>query len=238
MVVGTWLTGPGQIDQQTLLTVALMLAINLASEHYVITLPRGGDLAASTIPQIASIFILPPPWVLLIVATSTIIEDTISRKAWYKGLFNTGQMILAVGVPAHVINSFGPAQTLFPTGNEFRGMPLAIAAVILYYTINTLLTNTIIALDRRTSVIGVWLANNSTSVVLEFGMGIIGVVWAYIWFWDPFWSVLAVCPALMACQAFSHIRRLEDENEKGITCMAESIDARDRYTFQHSKRVA
>lgn len=238
LLLTTWLTEPVLFTQQTLITAVLMLAITLASEHYVITLPRGGELAASTIPQIASIFILPPSLVLLITATSTVIEDITSRKEWYKALFNTGQMMLAVGLPAHLINSFGSARDVLHVGSAAHGMPLAIGAVVLYYALNTVLTNTIIALDRRTSIIGVWLANNSTSMLLEFGMGIIGVLWAYIWLLDPLWSLLAVCPAIMACRAFGHIRRLEDENEQGILAIAETIDARDPYTFQHSKRVA
>lgn len=238
LLAWAWMTRPVRVDERILVTTLLMLAVNLASEHYVITLPRGGKLAASTITQVSSLFILPPPLVLFITAVGTIIEDTFTRRAWYKTLFNTGQFMLSVGIPALLIDYCGTAQNVLSPDNAARGMPVAIAAVVLYYTVNTMLTNTIIALDQRTSILGVWLANNSTSVVLEFGMGIIGVLWAYIWLQDPLWSMLAIWPALMACRAYSHIRQLEDENEQGILSIAETIDARDPYTFQHSARVA
>jgi putative nucleotidyltransferase with HDIG domain len=42
----------------------------------------------------------------------------------------------------------------------------------------------------------------------------------------------------MICRAFSYIRQLEDENKLGILKIAETIDERDAYTYQHSKRVA
>ena len=238
LLAWTWVAEPVCFDQQLLVTTGAMLAVNLASEHYAIKLPRGGHLAASTITQIASMLILPPPLVLLITASGTIIEDIITRRAWYKTLFNTGQFMLAVGMPALLLDASGSSRALLSPGNAAQGVPLAIAAVVLYYATNTILTNTIIALEQQAPVIGVWLANNSTSVLLEFGMGVIGVLWAYIWLLDPLWSFLAVLPAIMTWRAFSHIRRLEDENEQGILAIAETIDARDPYTFQHSIRVA
>lgn len=238
LLVWTSLSRPASLDQKTLATALLMLAINTASEHYVIKLPRGGELAASTISQVASIFILPPLLLLLIVAASTILQDSLRRKRWYKTFFNTGQFLLAVGIPAQIVYWYDSTQQLLNPGNAGNGMPRVIAAVAAYYLINTALTNIIIALDQRTPLVTVWLVNSGTSVLLELGMGIIGVLWAYIWLLDPLWSLLAVCPAVMACHAFNHIRRLEDENEQGILRMAETIDARDPYTFQHSRRVA
>jgi len=233
-----WLREPLRWEQSLLITALLMLGINWASERYVIKLPRGGELVASTISQIASIFILPLHLAMTVTGLTTAVSEFLSRKPWYKVLFNTSQMLLAVGLPALALRAFGTPADLLGRGNAAQGMPLAIGCVFLYYTINTVLTNAIIALDRQSSVIDVWLDNNATSVLLEVGMGVIGVLWAYIWLQDPIWSLLTVWPAAMACRAFSHIRRLEDENEQGILAIADTIDARDPYTFQHSKRVA
>ena len=59
-----------------------------------------------------------------------------------------------------------------------------------------------------------------------------------MWHYAPAWSVLTILPITVTYLAFQQIRRLEDETREAVIAMADSIDARDSNTYQHSIRVS
>ncbi len=237
-LLASWLALPVQVAEADLWNALLLGVLSLVTENVIIAMPKGGLLTASTIPQIAALFILPLPAALSVTAFAAGMADLLARKIWYKILFNTGQLVLSLGCAGLVLHTLGGAQELLRPGHGWQAAAVVLVALLAYYFTNNVLIDVIVALDRRTSLLSVWLANVRGTFLLEIGQTVLGVLVAYLWRVDAVWVVLGIVPAIMSCKAFNYISELEEATRESIITLADSIDQRDRYTYHHSERVA
>ncbi|HEY3083806.1 MAG TPA: ATP-binding protein [Chloroflexota bacterium] len=211
-----------RLTVELLAATLILLALALATELISVTLPRGGDLVASTIVHVAAIFILPLPLAVLVASGSVLVGQVLARRRWSRVLFNVGQTVLSVGVPAMLAHLLAEDNPLLAPGSGWEDLPDVLLVLVVYYVLNSLFVNLAVALSEGLSLIAVWRENNAMVILPDFGMGVVGVLVAYVWRTDPVWSVLTLLPAVITIVSFRQIRRIEEESERNARLLEET----------------
>ncbi|HEV8637237.1 MAG TPA: ATP-binding protein [Chloroflexota bacterium] len=200
----------------------VLLALALATELISVPLPRRGELVASTIVHVAAIFILPLPLAVLVAGGSVLAGQVLTRRRWSRVLFNVGQTVLSVGLPALLIYDPARDRHLLAPGHGWEDLPAVLFVLAAYYVLNSFFVNVAIALSEGLSPARVWWENNRTLFLPDFGMEVVGVLVAYVWQTDAVWSSLTLLPAVITIVSFRHIRRIEEEGARNADLLEET----------------
>jgi signal transduction histidine kinase len=222
---------PG-LTAELLVSTLVLLGLALATELISVPLPRSGDLVASTIVHVAAIFILPLPLAVLVAAGGVLIGQVVTRRRWSRVAFNVGQTVLSVGLPALLVHVLAAGGPLLMPGRGRSDLPAVLLVLVVYYVLNSLFFNLVVALSEGLSPVAVWRENNAVLFLPDFGMGVVGVLVAYVWRTDPVWSVLTLLPAAITVVSFRQIRRIEEESARNARLLAEAeaaLRARDEF---------
>jgi signal transduction histidine kinase len=207
---------------ELLASTFVLFALALATELISVPLPRGGKLVASTIIHVAAIFILPLPLAVLVAAGSVLVGQVLARRRWSRALFNVGQTVLSVGLPALLAHGLAGGRALLAPGRGWEDFPAVLLVLVGYYVLNSLFVNVAVALSEGLSPIAVWRENNGVLFLPDFGMGVVGVLAAYVWRTDVVWSLLTLLPAVITVVSFRHIRRIEEESARNARLLEET----------------
>lgn len=150
--------------------------------------------------------------------------------------FNTGQGYFSVLAAGLVLDRAGvSAASELATPIAAAGMLVAAA---LMFSINMLLVSTAVALATARSPIAVFAATQKV-VLAEFAsLYVLGAAAAFAVVHFPWLLALGVLPAVLVYRSLEYRIQLRRETVLAMERMAEEVDARDPYTYQHSRRVA
>lgn len=151
-------------------------------------------------------------------------------------LFNSGQLFITVLAAAAVLSAAhvsARAELRVP-----EGIVAIIAAATVMYLVNLLLVATAVALATRRGPLDVF--HNTHKVVLaEFAsLYLVGAAAAYAAVRVPWLLILALLPAIIVYRSLQYRVELRRESVRAMERIADEVDSRDPYTYQHSKRVA
>ena len=150
--------------------------------------------------------------------------------------FNPGQGYLSVLAAGLVLSSAGvSAAGGVNTVAQVGAMTLAAAVM---FVMNMLLVSTAVALATARNPWTVFTATHKV-VFAEFAtLYVLGAAAAYAAVHVPWLLGLAVLPAVLVYRSLQYRIGLRRESVLAMERMAEEVDARDPYTYQHSRRVA
>jgi putative nucleotidyltransferase with HDIG domain len=105
--------------------------------------------------------------------------------------------------------------------------------------INTLVVSTIIGLLNQQSPWRVWRANNQGVLIQLLTLGPLGTLIAMAYRLTPYGLglILLFLPLGAVYYSLRSYQQLRDQTRYTIEALAEAVDRRDPYTFQHSQRV-
>jgi putative nucleotidyltransferase with HDIG domain len=150
-------------------------------------------------------------------------------------LFNSAQLY---------ISTLGAALFLAPAGVSARGplsgsaIAVAAGAAVIMYTLNVGLVSTGVALATRRKPLTIFLNTHHVVGTQFAGLYLLGGVAAFAAVRFPWLVGLALLPAALAYTSMRRRVQLTRETVRAVEKMAEEVDARDPYTFEHSVRVA
>lgn len=122
-------------------------------------------------------------------------------------------------------------------GINQNALPL-LASVFVFIFVNGVMVAAYFSLSSGAGFLKVWLSNllwpvASLFFICLFGIIIAGIYVAYGWF--P--VVLFFAPLILARYIFIVYKNLQQSYIQTITCLASAIEAKDKYTIGHSRRV-
>ena len=148
-------------------------------------------------------------------------------------VFNLAQMAIAAMVAAMAYIALGGSATV---DLMHDALPLA-AASLVYLVINNTLVSVVVGMTDR-SFKSEWLESSRDIVLPYISMGPLGALVAHAYVATP-WAIAYFIPLVFVIyNGFRLYVSLQHETDHALVALADSIDKRDQYTYQHSQRVA
>jgi hypothetical protein len=229
---------PVDLTQRVLVTVGVLTLVSLFLEFVDFPLLISGETSFSTVAYMAMVFIVPFPLPALAATLVIIAADLRARRQFLSILFNASNFALTLGLSSlvwHVLGGNTQLQDAPFTPRVFIAILLVIAV---FYSVNVLLTNIIIAGLGRRSIKYIWLTNDLDFLLPYICLEVVGILAALVYETAPYLMPLLVVPAVTTYLAFEMIHRLQRQTQEAMIAMADAIDQRDPYTADHSRRVA
>jgi len=226
--------------------MAMFVLLGALAAHFPVELTPRFKTNVATAVNFAILLLFPAPTAVGLVALSVLLgngtlalrrnRDGRRRRGVYDSLFNTAQMMIAVGAGAAVLYALRPEASLTAsTLADAWAIPLAAIAM---YLINTGLVSLLVGLQTGRKPLDVWLATQRLDAASESALYLIGfvtVVASRAYAWAP---LVMVVPTAVVYLSTKRAVMLNQQTIEAVEAMADMVDLRDHYTADHSKRVA
>ncbi|MCK4450650.1 MAG: HD-GYP domain-containing protein, partial [Anaerolineae bacterium] len=205
---------------------------------YRIRLPFKAEVSVSMSVAFATLLLFGPGLACWAAAIGDCLSDAYLKKPWYKALFNSANSVLSIGLAGLVYQSVYDG-TQFPLASA-RGIIALLLSMAVCLVINTMAVSIIIALVNQQSPWRVWSANNEGVLIQLLTLAPLGILIAMAYSQTPYGLglLLLLLPLGAVYYSFKSYQQLRDQTRYTIEALAEAVDRRDPYTFQHSQRVA
>jgi len=223
----------------TIFIFALMAAL---ADLFPIVMPgEFGEITVSTAVVFASAILFGPAATIWVALLGTLVGEVgrrliILKRPWNRVPFNVAQFVVtlaAVSMVYRLLSDTTPAQL-----DTLRDFLAFISAGLVYYTLNDLLVSVVIALDEGFPVLTVWRITLRDAAWHNLTMIPLGAILALLWTVSPWSIALALLPLLTVRRSMALVRESLEQTRQALIALADTIDARDSSTYQHSQRVA
>ena len=232
LAAGTVVTGFGLRLTSLAEAVILAVLITVAWRQPVqVGLKR--KINVGTAPAVAAVLLLSGPMAALTLLGGAVAGEAQIRAPAVQRVFNG-----AVAVLRAVLSVLVRAAVL-RLGPQALAEPLAdlAAAVTLYATAKLLVTGISAVQLRENPLRRSWAAERDM-IVIEATLSLTGILAALAAARDAWALLLLVAPGLIAQRALRDGVALQAQTRLALEELADIVDMRDHYTFEHSRRVA
>ena len=222
------------LPTQTWPALALFVALTTMSDLWTVSLSGPGAISLSFSATYAAAVLFGPCFGALTACLGSFIaEGVLRRRGAAKTAFDAGQMAVVGGVTGLTFEilraSSGPSLTS-------NALAYVLAAVV-YVIVNSALASGVVALHHRPFG-RLWLLALREGGVFYVAMAPLGALLANAYAQSP-WTLLYF-PLLfwVIYKGFELYAHLRTDTSNALVVLADTIDRRDPYTYQHSMRVA
>ena len=212
----------------------IFLAAAVTSERWAVASSLEGSMSLSLTVGFAAAILYGPAFAGIIAIGGVVISDLIiSHRHWTRVVFNAGQLTLSAGFAALVYRLLAVPG---PVDLSRDALAILVAAVV-FLLVNDTLVTVVISLSGR-SFFHEWTASFREMGVLYVSMAPLGALLAFA-YQDSRWNILYFpFLILVIYNGFKLYANLQTETDNALVLLADTVDKRDEYTFQHSRRVA
>jgi putative nucleotidyltransferase with HDIG domain len=236
------LTGPGRLP-----LLAILLALSVITYHVTLQVAPGHDVDVTEAMHFALLLLFGAAAGMALVALATLAGEVtlVARQRLFEGrrlrvhqiIFNTAQGTLATGLGGLVYYAFVPHDAPAPL-DRLENLWAAPAAAGTIYLAMTWQVAIVIGLQRRCRPIDLWLLNRRREALQEAGLFLLGFITARTAAHDVWMPLVMLLPAIIIYVSLKRTVQLIGQTIAAVEALADVVDRRDRYTFEHSKRVA
>ena len=241
-------TGPTPHDPTSTLLLVLLGGLTIAAAQFPLHLRSGFNVNLVTAVMFAALLLFGPPAAMVLLgacyALGLVTHGVVLRlrgsklrRSWRNVLFNAAQIMVSLGLGGLVYYSIVPHQLPAPQQRieNLWAVPLA---VVVMFSVNTWLVALIAGIQRRVSPVEIWLSTRKREMLHEAGLYLLGLVTARTAQSDPWIPLVMVLPAAIIYLSTKRYVQLIEQTIGAVEALADTVDRRDPYTFEHSKRVA
>ncbi len=222
----------------SLWTVILIVALVIAALDAVPIRVYGSSLemTISTVSKFASLLLFPIYVPILATFLGTLAAELVSKRPWFKRLFNVSQMTLTWGVVASVY--WVVRQPKYDFLDSVQNIAALILAGTMDYITNSILLASVISFAFGISFRYVWLKSFPGAILVDLSMIPMGVFVAILWRFNPLTIPLAALPLFAIRHSYHTANYLQSQTNEALTALMRVIDERDNETFGHSEHVS
>lgn len=156
------------------------------------------------------------------------------RWPWYNGAFNVGAHVITAATSAFVYQNLAGSSVFLRSPQNVMAV---MAAGITYICVNTGLVALVIAVREGRNLWHTWvsgLEKTGPEYVTLILLGTLTAV-AYNYHW---WTIsLMILPLVIVYHSLRTSQELRVQTIEAVKALADTMDARDPYTFEHSRRI-
>ena len=222
---------PSSIDLYDFLLFCTLAAF---AEKWDVPISSNSRMSLSfTVHLSAGILFGPAPAAAIAIVGILITDGLVHRNGLLYVAFNVAQMSSATMLASMAYAATGGSAELSLLNDV---LPVA-AASLTYLVVNNTLVSAALALTGR-SFAQEWVESSRDILLPYISMGPLGALVAYTYVSTP-WAIAYFIPlVLVIYNGFRLFVSLRHETDHALVALADSIDKRDQYTYQHSMRVA
>ena len=234
---GANLGGVDVIIEQPLLA-GLLLAAIAASSSFPVHIPPKTKVSVETTLIFAALLLFPPSAAIAISALGMAIScQVFQRKQWGHTLFEVAQTALYTGLAGFSYHNL-VSEPLTAVINSPSGLLTLVGVALIMHVVNAFLVAGAVALQTQRSLIRVWVTYNSYDLPQHAALYVMGPLAALVAQISPWTLGIMVIPVALIYISFRNNSLLRFQTKEAVEALADTIDMRDPYTFQHSQRVA
>lgn len=222
-------------DPAARLVLALLIVSNVLADLYHIHLHYKIEVTMSTATNFAALLVFGPAIAFVVGGVGSIGGDLVLRKPWYKILFNASNTVLSITI-THVVYQHLNDGSVVPLSSAANAAALGISGLT-YLVANTGLVCLVIALVERHRAWDVAKTNYRGVTFQLITLIPIGTLISIVYYQTPWGVILLLFPIVMTHYSFENFQRLRSESKTVLEMLADAVDERDKYTFEHSVRV-
>ncbi len=194
-------------------------------------------LTLDTAVLFAVVLLFEPVVAVALAGLGTLLAQGLGRRGGLEALFNSAQAMLRVGVAALLLAAVGwdVARLSLAQPEQLLGLAAAAGAI---HVVNALVVQTMVALQTGLALLPAWRHGLALAGVEELAQVALGLLAAAIVDVHPWALPLFVLPALVIYRALERHVQLRQQTLAAVEGLAAIVDLRDRYTAEHSRRVA
>jgi hypothetical protein len=233
-------TNPGELNviaEQPLLAGLLVAAIAISSSHP-LDFSLKTKISVDTTAIFVALLLFPPPVAMAVSALGTLIScQFFLRRPTVNGLFEAAQTALYTGLGGLFYHGL-VSDPLALVINSPRGLLALVGAALTMHVVNALLVAGAVALQTHRNLPWLWWTFNKYDLPQHAALYVMGPLAALLAQISPWALYLMVIPVVLIYISFRHSTLLRLQTKEAVEALADTIDMRDPYTFQHSQRVA
>jgi putative nucleotidyltransferase with HDIG domain len=213
---------------------AIFIVATVTAEIWYVTTGPKSAMSLSFPLHYAAAVLFGPAAAAVIAATSLLFSDgVIRRRPLGKTLFNAASFAVSAAACGIVFQWLQSGVKVSLT----RDAAALVAAASAYLIVNDTLVTIVVRLMGGT-FINEWVSAFRDVGIPYVSMAPLGALIAYSYQSSP-WTLLYFLPlVLVIYNGFRLFVALQQETDDALVALADSIDKRDQYTYQHSARVA
>ena len=225
-------TLPG-LPQHHWAAFVLFILVAAAAEFWTVPATAEGGVSLCFVISYTAAILFGPCFGALTACAGGLVYGAVRRKDALKTTFNAGQLAVAGGMTGLAFDALRSSPHLSLTSDALAYAGAAIVFIIL----NSALASAAIALCGRPFV-HQWLLALREGGAFYLAMAPLGALAASAYEQSP-WTLLYF-PLLVwiIYKGFSLFAHLRSDTDRALVVLANTIDQRDTYTYQHSVRVA
>ncbi len=223
---------------EPMIASAFLTLMILLADVYRIQLPFKAEVSVSMSVAFAALLLFGPGLACWAAAIGDCLAEAYLKKPWYRALFNSANSVLSIGLAGLVYQSVYDGSQ-FPLVSA-RGIIALLLSMAVCLVSSSMAVCTVIALVNQQSPWRVWSANYEGVLLQLLTLAPLGTLIAMAYSQTPYGLglLLLLLPLGAVYYSFRSYQQLRDQTRYTIEALAEAVDRRDPYTFQHSQRVA
>jgi diguanylate cyclase (GGDEF)-like protein/putative nucleotidyltransferase with HDIG domain len=210
-----------------------VLMAALAEKWWVATGQESGMSLSFTVHFAAALLFGPAFAMLIAVCGLAITDGLVRRPPPSRTVFNIAQMAVAVGLCGVVYQALSVSGPI----DLVADAPAIAVAALVYLVVNDTLVAGVLSIRGR-PFFQEWRLSFKDILLPYVSMAPLGALAAYAYQVTPWALVYFVPLVLVVYNGFKLFVSLRHETDSALVALADSIDRRDKYTYEHSLRVA
>lgn len=223
---------PG-LPPHALPTLALFIVAAALTESWRVPISDHGEVSLSISVTYAAAVLFGAAFGAMVAGAASLVSDGVRRRGPARTAFNAGQLALSGGLTGLTYSVLQTDDTHSLTTNALAYL----GAAAIYYLVNAALSSGVLALHGR-HFTRVFYRSLSDGGGFYLALAPIGAIAAFCYVQSP-WTLLYF-PVLLwiVYKGFGLYAKLRTETANALTTLADALERRDPYTYQHSIRVA
>jgi HD-GYP domain-containing protein (c-di-GMP phosphodiesterase class II) len=215
---------------------ALLTLLTAFAYRYPVELAPKIKLLVVQVSIFAALLLLPLSMAAATTALGVAVGEALKRASLRQQIFNTSMVTLASLCAGAVLHLFTPHE--FVTHPEFLTALVVAVAALVDYLVNALIVGAMVSLHTHSNAFAGWWERRRPMMPQTACLYLLAVFAALIGHVQPWTLLFVTVPALVVYRSLRDGVALRSQTTKAIEELADIVDMRDRYTFEHSRRVA